>query len=86
MDLLFQNIIGNLMYAMVYIRLNIAHAMGVVNQFMANSKQSHWIVMKQFFCYLKGIVDFDFFVLEKNMKDVIMGTVHSNENVNHSLG
>jgi hypothetical protein len=42
--------------------------------------------MKQFFCYLKGIVDFDFFVLEKNMKDVIMGTVHSNENVNHSLG
>jgi hypothetical protein len=38
MDLLFQNIIGNLMYAMVYIRLNIAHAMGVVNQFMANSK------------------------------------------------
>ncbi len=25
---------------------------------MANFGQSHWIVRKQFFCYLKGIVDF----------------------------
>jgi ATP-binding cassette subfamily B (MDR/TAP) protein 1 len=33
---LFQNAIGSLMYAMVCKRLDIAHAMGVVNQFMAN--------------------------------------------------
>jgi hypothetical protein len=34
--ILFQNAIGSLMYAMVCISLDIAHAMGVVSQFMAN--------------------------------------------------
>jgi hypothetical protein len=38
---LFQNVIGNFMYAMVCKRLDIAQAMGGVNQFMANPKKSH---------------------------------------------
>jgi hypothetical protein len=38
---LFQNVIGNFMYAMVCTRPDIAQVMGVVNQFMANIKQSH---------------------------------------------
>jgi ATP-binding cassette subfamily B (MDR/TAP) protein 1 len=36
--ILFQNVIGSFMYAMVCIRPNIAHAMGVVSYFMANPK------------------------------------------------
>jgi len=38
---LFQNVIGSFMYVMVYTRLDIAQAMGVVNQFMVNPKQAH---------------------------------------------
>jgi hypothetical protein len=38
---LFRNVIGSFMYAMVCTRLDIAQAMGVVNQFMANLQQSH---------------------------------------------
>ncbi len=38
---LFQNVIGSFMYAMVCTRPDIAQVMGVVNQFMANIKQSH---------------------------------------------
>jgi ATP-binding cassette subfamily B (MDR/TAP) protein 1 len=34
--ILFQNVIGSFMYVMVCIKLDIAHAMGVVSQFMAN--------------------------------------------------
>jgi hypothetical protein len=39
---------------MVCTKPNIAQAMGVVNHFMANLGQSHWIVIKQIFHYLKG--------------------------------
>jgi hypothetical protein len=54
----FQNVIKNLMYAMVCIRPNITHAMGVVNWIMANPRQSHWIVVKQIFHHLKSTMDF----------------------------
>jgi ATP-binding cassette subfamily B (MDR/TAP) protein 1 len=36
LTILFQNVIGSLMYAMVCIKLDMAHAMGVVSQFMAS--------------------------------------------------
>jgi hypothetical protein len=42
----FENAIGNLMYGMVCIRIDIIQAMGVVNQFIVNFRQSHWIVVK----------------------------------------
>jgi hypothetical protein len=81
----FQNVIRNLMYALVCIRLNITHAMGVVNQFMASLGQSHWIVVKRIFHHLKSTMDFGM-CLKKNMKDVIMGKVHSNKDVDCSQG
>jgi hypothetical protein len=34
--IMFQNVIRSLMYAMVCIKFDIAHAMGVVSQFMVN--------------------------------------------------
>jgi hypothetical protein len=56
--ILFQNVIESLMYAMVCIRLDIVHVVWVANQFMVNHGQSHWIVVKWVFHYLKGIMDF----------------------------
>jgi hypothetical protein len=81
----FQNVIGSFMYAMVCTRLDIAQVVGVVNHFMANPGQSHWIVMKWIFHYLKGIVDLGL-CYKRNIKDVIMGKVHFDENVHHSQG
>jgi len=56
--------------------------MGVVNQFMINLEQSHWIATKKNFHYFKGTMDFGM-CFKKNIKDVIMGKVHSDKNVNH---
>jgi ATP-binding cassette subfamily B (MDR/TAP) protein 1 len=39
--ILFQNVIGSLVYAMVCIRPNITEVVGFVSQFMANLGQSH---------------------------------------------
>ncbi len=56
--IMFRNAIGNLMYVMVYIKLDITQVMGVVSQFITNCGQSHQIAMKWIFHYLKGIMDF----------------------------
>jgi len=37
--------IGSLMYAMICIRPDIAHAMGVVSRFMSNLGRKHWEVV-----------------------------------------
>ena len=42
------------MYAMVYTRLDIAHAVGVVNKFLVNPGKDHWKVVKWIFRYLRG--------------------------------
>ena len=44
----------SLMYAMVATRLDIAYAVGVVTQFMANPAKTHWKVVKSIMKYLKG--------------------------------
>jgi len=41
------------MYAMECKRFDIGHVMGFVNQFMANFKQSHWIILKHIFIIWK---------------------------------
>ena len=46
--------IGNLMYAMVCTRLDIAHVVGVVSRFMNNPRKEHWLVVKWILRYLSG--------------------------------
>ena len=46
--------VGSLMYAMVYIRPNIAHAVGVVSRYMNNPGKEHWMVVKWILRYLRG--------------------------------
>ena len=49
--------IGNLMYAMVCIRPDIAHAVGVVSRFMSMPGKQHWEAVKWILRYLKVLSD-----------------------------
>ena len=42
------------MYAMVYTRLDIAHAVGVVSRYMSRPEKQHWEVVKWILRDLKG--------------------------------
>jgi hypothetical protein len=46
--------IGSLMYAMVYTRPNIAHAVGVVSGYINNPGKEHWEAVKWILRYLRG--------------------------------
>ena len=48
------NVVESLMYAMVWIRPDIAHVVSVVSSYMANLGKAHWQVVKWFLRYLKG--------------------------------
>ena len=39
---------------MLWLRLDIAHVVGVVSKFLANPGKEHWEVVKWIFRYLKG--------------------------------
>ena len=47
--------VGSLMYDMVCIRRDIAHAVGVVSRHMANPGKEHWEAVKCLLRYLGGI-------------------------------
>jgi hypothetical protein len=44
---------GNLMYAMVCTRLDIAHVVGVLNRYMSKPGKEHWTAIKRVFMYLR---------------------------------
>eukprot|EP00253_Pinus_taeda_P019768 PITA_19768 len=50
--------VGNLIYAMVYSRPDIAHAVGVLSRFMSKLGKEHWTTVKQVFRYLRGTSDY----------------------------
>eukprot|EP00253_Pinus_taeda_P016977 PITA_16977 len=50
--------VGSLMYVMVYARLEITCALGVLRRFMSKTRKEHWIIVKQFFKYLYGTSDY----------------------------
>jgi hypothetical protein len=51
----YSSVVGNLMYAMVCTRLDIAHAVGVVSRYMNNPGKEHWEAEKWILRYLRGI-------------------------------
>ena len=46
--------VGRLMYAMVYTRPDIAHAVRVVSRFLTNPRKEHWEVVKWILRYMRG--------------------------------
>ena len=51
---IYSSAVGSLIYAMVCTRLDIAHAVGVVDRFLVNPGKDHWKVVKWIFRYLRG--------------------------------
>lgn len=50
--------VGSLMYAMVYTRPDIAHAVGVLSRFISKPGKEHWTTVKRAFRYLCGTSDY----------------------------
>ena len=50
----YQSAIGSLMYVMIGMRPDLAHAVGVLSQFSANPGVAHWTALKRVFRYLHG--------------------------------
>ena len=46
--------LGSLMYAMVCIRPDIAHVVGVISRYMSHPRIEHWNVVKWILEYLRG--------------------------------
>jgi hypothetical protein len=64
--------VGCLMYAMVYTRPDLAHAVSVVSKYMANPGKQHWDAVKWIFRYLKGTIDYDItFVRQKSGLSIV---------------
>jgi hypothetical protein len=53
--------VGSLMYAMVYTRLDIAHAVGVLSRDVSKPRKEHWTIVKRVFNYLSGIDSYGLF-------------------------
>ena len=50
--------VSSLMYAMVCIRPDIAHATGVLSRFISKPGKEHWTAVKQVIRYLHGTSDY----------------------------
>jgi hypothetical protein len=53
-EVLYQCGIGSLMYAATSTRPNITFPVAILLQFMCNPRRTHWEVVKDVICYLKG--------------------------------
>ena len=54
---LYQSMVGSLLYIAMATRPDIAHAVGVVSKFNANPKEAHFTAVKTILMYLKGTID-----------------------------
>jgi hypothetical protein len=67
--------VGCLMYAMVCIRPDLAHAVSVVSKYMANPGKQHWNAVKWIFRYLKGTTDYGITFVRQNNDLSVVGYV-----------
>ena len=60
--------IGSLIYAMVCIRLDIAHVVGIMNRFMSRPGRQHWEAVKWIMRHLKSSSDTCFCFIGASLK------------------
>ena len=65
----YASVVGCLMYAMVYTRLEITHVVGVLSRYMTAPGKEHWTSIKRVFRYLWGTTNFAVFY-HGNSEDV----------------
>eukprot|EP00253_Pinus_taeda_P003888 PITA_03888 len=66
----YASVVGNLMYAMVCTRPDIAHAVGVLSRFMSKSRKEHWATMKRVFKYLRGTSEYGLYYQRSPRLDI----------------
>jgi hypothetical protein len=72
----YSNATGNLMYAMICTRPDLAHVVSVVSRFMHNPGKEHWNAVKWILRYLKGTSDFGLLFGKNSVKETgVMGFV-----------
>ena len=72
----YANVVGCIMYAMVCTRPDIAYAVSVVSQFMANLGKAHWHALKWLLRHLRGSLSIGFsYQGGAEMGDIIIGFV-----------
>jgi hypothetical protein len=54
----YASVVGSLIYAMVYTRPYIAHAVGVLSKYMSKPGNEHWREVKRVFRYLRGTTSY----------------------------
>src|SRR5579871_6230729 len=64
----YQKAIGNLMYAMLRTRPDIAYTVSVISQFHLNPNQTYWNILKRTFRYLKETIELG--ILYGNMNEL----------------
>jgi hypothetical protein len=63
---------GHLMYAMVYTRLDIAHAVGGLSRYMSKLGKEHWTKVKRVFRYLYGTASYGLCYQERIVLDRVL--------------
>jgi hypothetical protein len=54
----YESVVGSIIYAMVWTRLDIFHAVGVLSRYMLTPVKVHWTTIKRVFKYLCGMKDY----------------------------
>jgi len=67
----YASIVGNLMYAQVCTRPDIAYVVGVLGRYLSDLGLSHWTAAKKVLRYLKGTKDFMLTYRRSNILDVV---------------
>ena len=57
---------------MVYTRLNIAYAVGVLSRYMSKPRKEHCTIIKRVFRYLRGTTSYGLFYQERPRLDIVL--------------
>ena len=55
--ILYASIVESIMYIMIYMRLDVAYSLGIVNKYQSDLNENHWKVVKIILKYLKNAKD-----------------------------
>lgn len=69
-------VVGSLMYVMVCTRLDIAHVIGIVSQFLSNSDKKYWVVVKWILRYFSCTSNVCFYF--GNSNSILNGIMDAN--------
>ena len=54
----YSSALGCLMYAMLFTRPDLSHAIGILSRYQKNPGEEHWKQIRHVLCYVKGTLDY----------------------------